>query len=388
MMRQPPVVVFARLLATLAVLIWVTTAVSQSERPPLTELSDVLGSAAGLEGYKRALLPGEIQLPRDHGPHPDYQSEWWYFTGNLETEDDAEFGFQLTFFRYATRAPGPTPANAWESPQIYMAHFAITDIAGDEHRVVQRFARPAGEVAGARSEPFAVWLDDWSAESLSEDFLPQRLRAHDAATDIALDLILRDGKPAVLQGDAGLSAKGPDAGNASWYYSKTRMPADGTLRFGAHEHAVRGLVWLDREWGTSALGDYATGWDWVGLQLQDGRDLMLYQLRDATGAALPESSGSLVDAQGVRRALTDSDFTMHPLDYWTSPATGTRWPTAWRIDVPNAGLELYAEAAVADQEQALAILYWEGSVNVLDGRGGERVGRGYLEMTGYEPDSP
>lgn len=380
--------VFLPALAMLALgaWLWLTPDSRLGEPDPTAEIVSFLGPNDD-DGFRRARLPGEIQLPRDHGPHPDYRSEWWYFTGNLATAAGREFGFQLTFFRFALAATPMQRASAWATPQVYMAHLAVTDELAGEHRVVERLARGSLGLAGAQAVPFVVWLDDWSASSNGENFLPLRLRARDADTGIGLDLLLAAGKPPVLHGENGLSAKGRSPGNASWYYSYTRMLASGSVEFDGAVHELRGAAWLDREWSSSSLERGTVGWDWFGLQLDDGRELMLYALRRNDGTVAPQSAGSLVGADGAPVGLGAGDFRLRPIGYWISQVTGVRWPIAWRIRVPSAGLDLEVRAAVADQEQDLTVRYWEGAVNVLLPGGGPRVGQGYLELTGYRSPS-
>ncbi|UCG72223.1 MAG: carotenoid 1,2-hydratase [Chromatiales bacterium] len=334
------------------------------------------------DGFRRAARPGDIRLPRDHGSHDDYRSEWWYFTGNLTSADAREFGFQLTFFRFALAPPQPRESG-WATNQVYMAHFAVADRTADDHRVAERFARGAAGLAGITGKPFNVWLDDWSAASTTAEFLPLQLSARDTATGIALSLRLQPGKPPVLQGDRGLSAKGAEPGNASWYYSYTRLPAAGVVAVDGVNFEVTGLAWLDREWSTSSLAADVVGWDWFGLQLEDGRDLMLYALRHRDGSLAPQSAGSLVGTDGSRRAIWRDDFSVAPTKAWRSPATGVSWPTEWRVRVPDHGLELDVRAALDDQEQDVAVRYWEGAVDIFPAGGGARLGRGYMELTGY-----
>jgi predicted secreted hydrolase len=342
-------------------------------------------------GFRRAEAPGEIRLPRDHGPHPDYRSEWWYFTGNLSGESGREFGFQLTFFRFALAPTAPASPSArsssWASDQIYMAHFALTDASRDEHRVVERLARGSAGLAGARLEPFEVWLDDWVAQSTGVEFLPLQLSARDAASGMELVLELSPGKEPVRQGQDGLSQKGAGSGNASWYYSYTRLPAAGSLQVGGEPHAVSGFAWRDRDWSTSSLDAGVQGWDWFSLQLDDGRDLMIYSLRQVDGQSAPQSAGSLVARNGNSRLLSLNDFELQPVQSWRSPATGVSWPLVWRLRLPQEAMELEVRPTVSDQEQDLSVRYWEGSVDVFAPGGQERLGRGYMELTGYQPPS-
>ncbi len=290
--------------------------------------------------------PRPFAFPADHGPHPEFRTEWWYYTGNLETLTGRHVGFQLTFFRIALGPPEPIlsvpRASAWAASQLYLAHFALTDTEGRRFHAWSRMSREALGLAGARAHPFRVWLDDWSAASEAGG-LPVRLRA--AEGDVAIDLVLGSDKPVVLQGDRGLSQKGPEPGNASYYYSLTRMPARGTVRVGGTSLDVSGLAWMDREWSTSALGRDLAGWDWMALQLEDGRDVMLYQLRRRDGTADPFSAGTLIAGDGRSKPLGPGDVAIEVLDHWTSPRTGVRYPSRWRVAIPGAGLHLLDRAA-------------------------------------------
>jgi len=357
-------------------------------------LAEAMGGSA--EGYLRAVAPRPFSFPADHGPHPGFRTEWWYFTGNLTGPEGEAYGFHLTFFRSALRPPAPAAPtaereSAWRADDLYMAHFALADERGGRFRHAERFARAALGLAGAEGAPFRVWLEDWSAtaepDAGPDGIPPLRLRAR--TEGFALDLRLETGKPPVLQGDRGLSQKGPEPGNASHYYSLTRLPARGTIALDGREVAVTGSAWMDREWSTSALGEGVTGWDWFALQLDDGRDLMLYRLRREDGSADPWSKGSLVAADGSARTLTQEEFVLAPLATWTSPATGAVYPVRWRIALPAEGLELTVEPRLEAQEMQVAVRYWEGAVTV-SGRGpaGPVAGHGFLEMTGYAPSAP
>jgi len=335
-------------------------------------------------GYQRAYQPRPFHFPADHGPHPDFRNEWWYVTGNLADAAGRRFGYQLTLFRIALAPVAPAADSAWRTNQVYMGHFALTDIAGRRHHGFERFSRGALGLAGARATPFRVWLEDWELAGTESDAFPMRLRARDG--DLALDLTLQAGKPVVLQGDRGLSQKSADPGNASYYYSHTRLPTEGTVRLGEQSFAVRGESWLDREWSTSALGPDQTGWDWFALQLDDGRELMFYRLRRKDGGADPFSKGMVVAPDGQARPLHGNEVELQARGEWISPHTGDRYPAGWRLRLPGENLELTVTPTVADQEMRLTVRYWEGAVAV-DGRAGDQKvgGRGYLEMTRYEP---
>jgi predicted secreted hydrolase len=331
------------------------------------------------EGFARALAPRPLSFPKDHGPHPDFRTEWWYYTGNLRTAAGRHLGFQLTFFRVAL-APAAAPRpSAWATRQLYFAHFALTDTAGGRFHAGSRVSRGAQDLAGAELAPFRVWVEDWSAIG---DGTSARLRASDG--DVALDLNVWPAKPLVLQGDRGLSRKGAEPGNASFYYSFTRMPARGVVRLGAETLEVEGEAWMDREWSTSGLGPGVEGWDWFALQLDDGRELMFYLLRRGDGTPDPFSAGTLVAADGTARRLEAGDVRVEPLAHWTSPRSGVRYPARWRVTVPSDDLRVEIEPRLADQELRVGTRYWEGAVAASGVAGGRLVaGHGYVELVGY-----
>ena len=309
--------------------------------------------------------------------------EWWYFTGNLHATDGRAFGFQLTFFRFALAPPVDTVdgASAWSDPQVYMAHFAVSDVAGGGFRYFERLSRKGPGMAGAAA-PFHVWLDDWEARGEGDDGFPLRLRA--AADGAALELVLERGKPPVLQGEDGLSRKSAEPGNASYYYSLTRMPARGTLVLDGERFEVGGDAWLDREWSTSALADDQVGWDWFSLQLDDGSELMYYRLRRRDGSTDPASAGVLVDAAGGTRALAHDEVELVAVGEWHSADGATRYPAGFVLRVPSDELELDVRPRVPGQELRVRYRYFEGAVQATGTRSGSPVaGLGYLEMTGY-----
>ncbi len=338
--------------------------------------------AADDRGYAKALAPRDFAFPADHGPHPDFRTEWWYFTGNLASRDGRQFGFQLTFFRSALAPAMPPRESAWAARQAWLAHFTVTDVAGGRFHSFERWSRGAVGLAGAQALPFRVWLQDWSAAADGGPVFPLRLRA--AQGEVGIDLLLRQGKPPVLQGDRGLSRKSAEPGNASYYYSLTRMPAAGTVRVGEERLAVSGSAWMDREWSTSALGPDQVGWDWFSLQLADGSELMLYRLRRRDGSADPASSGTVIGPSGATRRLGLDDFAIEATDRWESPRSQARYPARWRLRVPSQDLDLTVTPLLADQELDVSFRYWEGAVEVEGTRAGRPVdGLGYVELTGY-----
>jgi predicted secreted hydrolase len=344
------------------------------------------GSEGSLEGYARATTPRPFHFPEDHGPHPEFRTEWWYWTGNLTTQDGRDFGYQLTFFRNALAPEAPERASAWGSRHLYMGHFALSDIQGGRFHASERFSREALGLAGARGQPFRVWLEDWSAEALGPGALPLRLHAN--AEGVTLELELEAGKPPVLQGERGLSQKSAEPGNASYYYSLTRMPSRGRVTVEGRTFEVTGLSWMDREWSTSILGENQVGWDWFALQLSDGSELMYFQLRQRDGSS-DFSGGTFIPPQGEPMRLTREDVQLQVQDTWRSPHSGVSYPARWRLAVPSQGLELRFAPALADQELPVSVRYWEGAVRIEGARAGQSVtGRGYVELTGYGDTPP
>jgi predicted secreted hydrolase len=342
------------------------------------------GDGAG--GFARARVARDFVFPADHGSHPEFRTEWWYFTGNLATASGRHFGFELTFFRYALAGSSPNAeranASAWRTEQIWMAHFAVTDTANGRFIARERLTREALGLAGAQADPLRVWVKDWSAtgEATDEELL-LRLEASD--DDVALGLRLASTMPSVAQGDRGLDAKGAGEGNASYYYSVPRLAADGDITVGGETLAVTGLAWLDREWSTSSLEPGTVGWEWFALHLSDGGSLMFYRLRTANGAASPFSGGSLVSPDGARTRLGADEVEVVPVGYWTSE-TGVRYPVSWRLTAPKAGIALEIEPYLANQELDLSVRYWEGAVRAVGtGPEGALSAQGYLELAGY-----
>ncbi len=379
----------AGVLVALAVAVVIVTRESAPPALPgggaLTVSTALGGADARAEGYARAVEPRPFQFPEDHGPHPEFRTEWWYWTGNLETEDGRAFGYQFTLFRSALAPAAPQRGSAWGARDVYLGHFTVTDVAGGEFHPAERFSRAAVGLAGATARPFKVWLEDWEAASVGAETWPVRLRAETDA--VALELLLEPGKPPVLQGDRGLSQKGPERGNASYYYSMTRMPSRGVVRVDGRTYTVKGESWMDREWSTSALGADQVGWDWFSLQLSDGSELMYYQLRRKDGTADRFSSGTWVPPPGVSGEpvrVSREDMRLEVLDTWKSPRSSGTYPSRWRLRVEKLGLDLTLTPKVADQELPVTVVYWEGAVGLEGTREGKSLtGRGYVELTGY-----
>ncbi|MCC6162752.1 MAG: carotenoid 1,2-hydratase [Acidobacteria bacterium] len=332
----------------------------------------------------RRAEPGRVlSVPADHVSHPDYRLEWWYYTGNVTGAEGRAYGYQVTFFRYGL-VREPASRSPWAVRDLFMAHVAVTDRATGVHLYEDRINRAGLHWAGARTDRYDVWNETWRV-SLDAD--GRHHLAIDAET-FALDLRLEPGKPAVLQGDRGYSRKGSDPGNASHYYSLTRMPTSGTLRIGSKDVRVTGASWMDHEFGSSTLERHVQGWDWFALQLDDGRELMLYRFRRTDGGVDPYSSGTWVAADGASRPLAADAFAIQPRRTWRSPTSHATYPVEWDVSVPGDATRLRVRAVLDAQElvtrRSTGVTYWEGAVEVEGEAAGRPVkGRGYVELTGY-----
>lgn len=346
-------------------------------------------ATAGSEVWKRAAPGRPIVLPADHASHPQYKLEWWYYTGNLDAADGRRFGFQLTFFRVGVD-PAPTNPSRWAVRDLFMTHLAVTDVNGRRLLFSERLNRGGPGWAGAETDRYRVWNEDWSA---SLDGGLHRLRAFGTSTrptpvPFGLDLTLTESTAVMLHGDRGYSQKGSDPGNASHYYSLPMMKTTGSLTVDGRTVPVTGLSWMDHEFGTSFLEPSQIGWDWFSVQLEDGRSLMLYRFRRSDGAADPRSSGTLLESDGRVSRIDLAAARFEPARTWTSAAGGARYPVAWRVALPAQRIEFEVTPVLDDQELktsgSTGVTYWEGAIDVTGTSSGRPIkGRGYLEMTGY-----
>lgn len=345
------------------------------ETPPLTGLrvSQVLGET-DLD-FARAEAPRAFVFPDDHGPHPEYRSEWWYLTAVLDTADGDDMGLHFTLFRQALgNVSGASP---WQVNQAYLAHLAVTDVKAGTHRTAQRFTRAHNQAAAVTSDPFDLRILDWHVTQVGSDPWQLRMEAADARRGLAVDLMLTQTRPVMLQGEQGLSHKGP--GQASYYYSIPRIAVTGQVSLDEQVQSITGTAWLDREWSTSVLGSHLVGWDWFALQLDSGEDIMLFQLRRKDGTRDPYNHGARRPPGQPQRKLAADDYTLTPIRHWVDQ-DGVAWPVSWMIEgIAESPLEV--TALLDDQLMELGLVYWEGLVEVK--QSGQRVGRGYLEMTGY-----
>jgi predicted secreted hydrolase len=409
-------------------------------------VAEAMAQGGDQEGYQRVSGPRDFTFPDDHGPHPGYKTEWWYYTGNLFTEDGRQFGYQFTIFRNQLNPPenaaedqnstslqsdsrrepllpaddqdstslrsdslsGPpsepqlpdkdstTFQSDWETNQLYLGHFAISDVENENHVFEERFSRGAAGLAGAEAEPYRIWLEDWEVKNtgtknVDEQYFPVQIKAGmadaESAGGAAIDLTVSASKPLTLQGDKGYDRKGAKKGNASYYHSFTRMDTKGSLKINGQKFEVSGSSWMDHEWSTSALDEGQDGWDWFSIQLSNGYDLMYYQLRNADGSVSKFTTGALVGPDGEKTTIEPSDVEIEVLDDWESPHSKSVYPSEWEMRIPKVDLSLDLQTLFDDQEMDVSVRYYEGTVSVSGNMDGDAIGgNGFIEMTGYERD--
>ena len=332
----------------------------------------------------RLALPGRtLSFPADHYSHPDFKTEWWYYTGHLQTESGRRFGYQVTFFRFGVR---DRQTNIKETPlftELYMAHFALSNISGRSFLFRERINRGIGDRAGAKTDRFFVWNEDWSIEG---DGNNHKISVNDRGTELRLEL--KSLKPPVLHGQNGYSQKAEGEGHASYYYSLTRMQAEGELIIDGKREQVRGLSWMDHEFGSNQLGEDQLGWDWFSIQLENQSELMLYLMRRKDGSIDPYSHGTLVYADGTTRHLALQDYRVDVTSRWQSPKSAAEYPIKWKVLVPAEQIHLEVAPHFPEQElitnRSTRVTYWEGAVEVKGMlRNKPIAGSGYVEMTGY-----
>ena len=347
-------------------------------------LSKAMGDMES-EGFSKAVEKRKFVFPDDHGPHSDFRTEWWYFTGNLISDEGKEFGYQFTIFRTALTKSKPERISEWSTNQIYMAHFAVTDIDGNKFYFDEKFSREGNNLAGAQASPLKIWLEDWQiiqAEDRAEFDLPvMSIKAK--SEDVVINFKLEAVKPIVLQGDDGLSQKGSQVGNASYYYSYTRIKTEGKIILDGKEFSVNGFSWMDREWSTSALSEDQKGWDWFALQLEDNTEIMYYQMRKNDGSPDIFSKGVLVDENGSSQLIKKEDVVLNVTNNWKAQ-NGVAYPSGWPLQIPEKNIDLRITPAIKNQFLDVSVKYWEGSVKIEGTRSGSKInGRGYVELTGY-----
>jgi len=343
-------------------------------------------SHGALLGFKQAVPGYVLKFPADHAAHPDYRTEWWYYTGHLQTTTGKRYGYQLTFFRHRVDSSGPTlNPSKWFADNVYMAHMAITDETARRFVYGEKLNRAALGLAGASEQRYHVWNEDWLAERLGA---VQHLVGE--IPGYKLNLIVTPVKPLVLHGAAqdGLSQKGEGRGHASYYYSFTRLKTEGVLQTSDGVFDVEGVSWMDHEFGSSQLTESQVGWDWFSVQLANNYELMLYQMRQRDGSIDAYSSGTLIRPDGTSLHLRRDDLQVQAHGQWKSPKSGAVYPQRWTIRIPTVDLTLSLEPVLAEQElitdNSTRVTYWEGSVNVRGSMQGQATeGVGYVELTGY-----
>jgi len=338
-----------------------------------------------LAAQYRSAVPGyRFEFPRDYFDHPDFQTEWWYYTGNLKSANGHHFGFELTFFRQAVSRDS-AQATTWDVHDLYVAHLALSDLNGQKFYHSERINRAGPGIAGVSQSTARIWNGNWQIQWGNSD---QKLQAIEKIFQLRLNL--HPEKPPIIHGENGVSQKSEGAGHASHYISLTRLAASGQLELNGERFEVSGLAWMDHEFFTHQLDADQVGWDWLSVQLDDNTELMLFHIRRKDGSVDPFSSATYIDAQGKSTHLRNADFTLAPLaERWTSPITRGTYPIAWKIDVPKLEIALEAHTPLPAQELTgktnIAPSYWEGAISLEGHRGVKQLsGVGYLEMTGYD----
>jgi predicted secreted hydrolase len=327
--------------------------------------------------YRQALPGHRFEFPRDHFGHPEFRTEWWYYTGNVREAGGHRYGFELVFFRQGQRRGPSDNPSVWRVDDLYLAHLALTDIDGKRFSYHERLNRSGPGIAGISFGQRRIWNGNWQAQWDTHSDA-QTLSA--VAEDFRFTLRLTPGKPPVINGENGVSQKAEGLGKASYYVSFPLLAVAGTLN-GAE---VKGTAWMDHEWFTDQLEPNQAGWDWFSIQLDNQTELMLFQLRHLDGAIDPYSAGTYIDRGGHATHLRREDFQLQPLEFWTSPKTHARYPVRWRVSIPALKVTLECEAAIPDQElvseDTASPSYWEGAVTYT----GSAPGVGYMELTGYD----
>jgi len=342
--------------------------------------ADTTSFAPAQEGYR-------YTFPRDHGSHDDFRTEWWYYTGNLVSTDGRPFGYQLTFFRRSIPEDQvKTLPSRWSITQLYLAHFAVSDLKNGRFHVFEKLSRAGVGKAGAETERLHVWIDRWRAQSYQAQVASQTLQA--SADDLEIALTVVPEKAPVIHGKGGVSRKGAESGQASHYYSLTRLATSGRISLGKESFNVTGTSWMDHEFGSADLGKDLVGWDWFSIQLANHTELMLYRMRRSDGSSDPVSSGTFIEHDGRAQHLTLGEFMLEPITTWTSPASKARYPATWRLSIPSKDLSLALVPRMTEQElrtnRSTQVTYWEGAIEASGTLEGKPItGRGYMELTGY-----
>ena len=342
------------------------------------------------EDFKRALPGRTFSFPQDHFSHPEFKTEWWYYSGHLHDQEKKGYGYQFTFFRTGLKRENQAKSK-WAIQNLYFAHLAITDESKKRFEYREKISRGSLGEAGATSyekdeNPFRVWIEDWSLEGKGAAMGNHLLKGGDQ--EFGIELLLTPEKKPAVHGQNGISQKAAGEGYASHYYSITRLKTEGKIFLKKKEIPVQGTSWMDHEFGSNQLQEYQIGWDWFSIQLENGLDLMIYQIRHQDGKIDPYSSGTIVLQNGDHHHLLHKEFQVQSLDRWKSQKSGATYPSKWRVKVPAQGIELILVPTVKDQElitqESTRVTYWEGSVRIEGKYQGTPIrGMGYVELTGY-----
>ena len=370
-------------------LTFLTSCVPQAVPAAEVQFPDVASSNDEVPpGFPVADGSRPLTFPTDFGAHDDFRTEWWYYTGNLQTTDGRHFGFELTIFRVGLVPPTVEfPSDSrWYHHSAYFAHFALSDVAAERFYAFERYSRPGPGLAGAQAEPYRVWIEDWNITARS----PGVYHLQASEEGISLDLTLTDEIGVILHGESGYSRKGENPSNASYYYSQPRLRAEGMVQMEEKSYPVNGLGWKDHEFSSGALDKNQIGWDWFSLQFEDGSALMLFQLRERGGGISAASSGTFISPDGKTQMVQTSDFEITVLDEWRSPHTQGVYPASWQIRLEGPECMLDVHPWMADQEIHFpTVTYWEGAVRFEGSCRGDTVsGNGYVELTGYAGNLP
>jgi predicted secreted hydrolase len=349
--------------------------------------ADAPAVPAPAETWQRAIGPWAWSFPRDHGAHPAFKSEWWYFTGNLSDKAGRPFGYQLTIFRQGVQLTPVQKSSQWAVRDFYFGHFTISDISSGQFHVAEKVSRGALGEAHAAVGGMDVAIGPWLINVAGLYGVPvYNLIAKDAG--MAIEFTAVASKPVVLEGVNGLSQKSSGAGNASYYYSYPRLATKGTITLADKTYDVSGTSWFDHEFSTSSLGPDEVGWDWFCIQLSNNEEIMLYALRDKSGVMDSSSEGTWVKADGTSARIMPGSFTITRTSAWTSPHSGAIYPAGWHIVIPGRSADLTVAPKMADQELNLSktgkLAYWEGACRIEGTVAGQTIaGVGYTELTGY-----
>lgn len=346
--------------------------------------------AEDTQEYLSVTGPCELKFPEDHASHQGYRTEWWYYTGNLQSAAGNRYGFQLTFFRrqivpLESEKKWPTPASAWRTSQIYLAHAALSDLDGKRHFYAQDTGRGVLGIAGEfrNNGVVRIFLKKWSTQ-----IGPKAHHLTVISDPFSFDLDLTPVKPLVFHGKEGYSRKGSTPERASCYYSLTRLETKGQVTLAGKTFDVNGLSWMDHEFSTAPLEPGLVGWDWFSLQLSDNTEIMIYLLRQKDGKLNPASSGTYIRSNGKTRHLPGHDIEVTVTDTWNSTNSRAVYPARWQLRIPLLFLDLNIAPNLADQEmrtsESTGVTYWEGSVSMRGSKGERQInGQGYVELTGY-----